>query len=111
MKSPYFTEEHQLFRQSLKDFFATEMAPHFKEWEKNQQIPRWAWKKMGEMGYLGLGHEEAYGGMKADWFTTVVFCEELAATLNAGFSAAITVHEYMAINHLSRAGNAFQKEK
>lgn len=111
MKSQYFNEEHELFRMSLKDFFAKEINPKLKEWEKAQQIPRTTWKMMGDMGYLGLGHEEEYGGLNVDWFTNVVFCEELGATLNGGFSAAITVHEYMAINHLSRAGSPEQKEQ
>ena len=111
MKSQYFNEEHALFRQTLKDFFSAEMAPYFKEWEKNRRIPRWVWKKMGDMGFLGLDHEEKYGGIKADWFTTAVFCEEIAATLNGGFATAITVHQFMATNHLSRAGTPAQKEK
>ena len=111
MKSQYFTEEHELLRKSLKEFFAKEFKPYYREWEKNEQIPKWAWKKMGDMGYLGLDHEEKYGGLDVDWFSHVVFCEELGATLNGGFSAAITVHQYMAINHLARAGTPAQKEK
>ena len=111
MRSPYFKEEHHLFRESVRDFFKKEMAPHFDEWETQQQIPRWAWKKMGEMGYLGLCHEEAYGGSNADFFYSVVFLEELGRAGNGGFGCAMSVHEYMACNHLARAGNAVQKEK
>ena len=78
MKSPYFNEEHQLFRDSLRAFIQTEFQPYFAEWEKENAIPRWAWKKMGEMGYLGICHEEEYGGMDADMFYQVVFNEELS---------------------------------
>jgi acyl-CoA dehydrogenase len=111
MKSPYFTTEHLLFRQSVRDFLQKEIVPHYNEWEENEQIPRWAWKKMGEMGYLGLCHEEKYGGSESDFFYSLVFLEELARSGNGGFSCAISVHEYMALNHIARAGSALQKEK
>ena len=111
MKSPYFNSEHLLFRQSVREFFQKEIAPHFDEWEEQQQIPRWAWKKMGDMGYLGLVHQEAYGGSNADFFYSVVFLEELARAGNGGFGCAISVHEYMALNHIGRAGSNYLKEK
>jgi acyl-CoA dehydrogenase len=111
MKSPYFQTEHELFRQSVRDFLQKEIAPHYNEWEANEQIPRWAWQKMGEMGYLGLCHEEKYGGSDSDFFYSLVFLEELARSGNGGFSCAISVHEYMALNHIARAGSALQKEK
>ena len=65
---------------------------------------------MGSMGYLGICHEEEYGGLSADMFTQVVFNEELSRSLNSGFAIAVAVHVYMATNHISKAGNAFQKE-
>lgn len=111
MKSPFFKEEHKLFRESLRTFLEKEIAPHFDEWEEQQQIPRWAWKKMGEMGYLGLSHDEEYGGMGADFWYSVVFLEELGRIGNGGFGCAMSVHEYMALNHISRAGSAVQKEQ
>ncbi len=111
MKSPYFNQEHLLFRDSVRDFLQKEIAPHFDEWEEAEQIPRWAWKKMGEMGYLGIAHEEEYGGMNADFFYSAVFLEELGRIGNGGFGCAISVHEYMAINHIARAGSSLLKEK
>lgn len=111
MASQYFTEEHDLFRQSVRDFFNREFKSEFKKWEEDNQIPRSAWLKMGEMGYLGICHEEKYGGLEADIFTNVVFNEELSRTLNSGFAIAVAVHVYMATNHISKAGNTFQKEK
>ena len=111
MKSPYFKEEHRIFRESVRDFLAKEIAPHFDEWEEEQQIPRWAWKKMGDIGYLGLVHEEEYGGTDADFFYSAVFLEELARAGNGGFGCAVSVHEYMALNHLARAGTPEQKDR
>lgn len=109
-KSPYFTEEHHILRKTLQDFFAKEVLPYVNEWEENRQIPRSIWEKMGEMGYLGLCHEERYGGSEIDFFCSVVFLEELGKT-NAGFNTAISVHAYMATNHIARAGSDYLKEK
>lgn len=111
MQSPYFNAEHELFRSSLRDFLNTEIKPHFADWEKNNEIPRWAWNKMGAMGYLGICHEEKYGGIGADMFTNVIFNEELSRSLNSGFAIAVAVHVYMATNHIAKVGTAAQKEK
>ncbi|MFT4567493.1 MAG: acyl-CoA dehydrogenase [Saprospiraceae bacterium] len=56
--STYFTEEHELFRQSLKDFIKKEVAPNIDLWEEDQRIPRSLWKKMGDQGFLGLSYPE-----------------------------------------------------
>ena len=48
MNSIYFTEEHQLFRTSLRDFLQKEVVPHIEKWEKTGTIERFIWKKFGE---------------------------------------------------------------
>lgn len=111
MQSLYFTEEHQLFRDTVRDFVAKEITPYLNEWEKNQQIPRSIWKKMGEMGFLGINHEEAYGGSALDFFYSVVWIEEISRTGTAGISAAVSVHQFMATNHLAMAGSPELKDK
>ena len=78
MNLSYFTEEHQAFRESLKDFLQKEVVPHIEKWEKTGTIERFIWKKFGDMGYFGINYPEAYGGMKLDLFYTVIFLEELA---------------------------------
>ena len=107
----YFTEDHELFRQSVRRFIETEVVPNAKEWEKKQQLPREIWHKMGELGFLGINYAEAYGGSDADFFYTVVFLEEIARCTMGGFTAAVSVHQYMAIAHLSRVGTHELKEK
>lgn len=109
--SPYFNSEHDLFRQSCRDFLAQNIIPQFKSWEELRTIPREAWKSLGDMGYLGLIHEEAYGGSAADLFYSVVFLEEIGRAANGGLGAAISVQEYMAVNHLAKAGSPGLKEK
>ncbi|MGK5091231.1 acyl-CoA dehydrogenase family protein [Deltaproteobacteria bacterium TL4] len=111
MASLYFTEEHEIFRDSVRQFITKEALPHAEEWEKTGQIPRKIWEKMGELGYLGLCHSEKYGGTEADFFFSIVFLEELSRSGMGGFSAAFSVHEYMATNHIAHAGSEALKQK
>ena len=107
----YFTEEHQLFRESLKDFLQKEVVPHIEKWEKTGTIERFIWKKFGEMGYFGLRTPEAYGGMDLDLFYTVIFLEELQKINSAGFAAAMWAHAYLAMTHVNKEGNEDIKQK
>jgi acyl-CoA dehydrogenase len=100
----YFTEEHELFRTSLKDFLRTEVVPHIEKWEKTGTIERFIWKKFGEMGYFGLAYPEAYGGLNLDLFYTVVLLEELQKIKSSGFAAAMWAHAYLAMTHLNAEG-------
>ena len=111
MKSQYFSEEHELFRQSVKQFIQKEITPYATQWEHDQKIPRDLFLKLGEQGFLGINHDEAYGGSKADIFYTCAYLEELAKCGYAGVCAAISVHQYMATNHLAEAGSAELKER
>jgi acyl-CoA dehydrogenase len=111
MNSMYFTEEHEAFRVSFKDFLQKEVVPHIDKWEKNGSIERFIWKKFGEMGYFGLSTPEEYGGMDLDLFYTVIFLEELQKINSGGFAAAIWAHEYLAMTHLNKEGDDFIKKK
>ena len=111
MNSMYFTEEHEAFRTSFKDFLQKEVVPHIEKWEKTGTIERFIWKKFGEMGYFGLSTPEAYGGLDLDFFYTVVFLEELQKINSGGFAAAIWAHEYLAMTHLNKEASEFIKQK
>lgn len=111
MKSLYFNEEHQLFRQSVKQFVDKEILPYAEEWEKLEKIDRNLFVKLGDQGFLGINHKEDVGGTDADIFYTVAYLEEIARCGYAGVAAAISVHQYMATNHLANAGSPYIKEK
>ncbi|MBU3011870.1 acyl-CoA dehydrogenase family protein [Polaribacter vadi] len=111
MNSMYFTEEHQAFRASFKEFLQKEVVPHIDKWEKTGTIDRFIWKKFGEMGYFGLSTPAEYGGLDLDLFYTVVFLEEMQKINSCGFAAAMWAHEYLAMTHLNKEGNDFQKKK
>ena len=111
MNSMYFTEEHEAFRQSFKDFLQKEVVPHIEKWEKEGSIERFIWKKFGEMGYFGLNTPEEFGGMNLDLFYTVIFLEELQKVNSGGFAAAMWAHEYLAMTHLNKEGDDYIKNK
>ncbi|SHN03282.1 acyl-CoA dehydrogenase family protein [Polaribacter sp. KT 15] len=111
MNSMYFTEEHDAFRASFKDFLQKEVVPHIDKWEKTGTIDRFIWKKFGEMGYFGLRTPEEYGGLDLDLFYTVIFLEELQKVNSGGFAAAMWAHEFLAMTHLNKEGTEFIKQK
>ncbi|MEM6804006.1 MAG: acyl-CoA dehydrogenase family protein [Bacteroidota bacterium] len=111
MKQYYFTEEHELFRESIRSFLEKEVTPFIDEWEENRHIPRSIFKKFGEMGYFGLMFPEKYGGLDLDFFYTVVLLEELVRPNSGGFNAAMGSHSYLALNHINAQGSEAQKEK
>jgi acyl-CoA dehydrogenase len=111
MSSMYFTEEHEAFRLSFKEFLQKEVVPHVEKWEKTGTIERFIWKKFGEMGYFGLSTPEEYGGMDLDLFYTVIFLEELQKINSGGFAAAMWAHEYLAMTHLNKEANEAAKQK
>ncbi|MEN8702763.1 MAG: acyl-CoA dehydrogenase family protein [Polaribacter sp.] len=111
MSSMYFTEEHNAFRASFKDFLQKEVVPYIDKWEKTGTIERFIWKKFGEMGYFGLSTPEEYGGLDLDLFYTIIFLEEMQKINSGGFAAAIWAHEYLAMTHLNKEGNHEQKLK
>ncbi len=111
MSSQYFNQDHQLFRQSVRQFIEKEVIPNASTWESERQIPKSIFQKMGDLGYLGINFSEDYGGTNADLWYSVVFLEEIARSTMGGFSTAVSVHQYMAINHIAKIGSPFLKEK
>jgi len=107
----YFTEEHEVFRESFKDFLQKEVVPHIDKWEKTGNIDRFIWRKFGDMGYFGLSYPEEYGGLNLDIFYMVIFLEELQKINSGGFAAAIWAHVYLAMTHVNVEGDVRIKNK
>lgn len=111
MLQKYFTEQHEIFRQSLRAFIAKEVIPNIEKWEEDRRIPRIIWKKMGEMGFLGLSYPEKYGGANLDFFYDVVFNEELGRTNSGGFVITQQVVQYMSGPYILKYGSERLKQK
>jgi alkylation response protein AidB-like acyl-CoA dehydrogenase len=111
MNSVFFTEEHQLFRASFRDFLQKDVVPYIEQWEKSGTIDRFIWKKMGEMGFFGINYPIQYGGLNLDLFYTVIFLEELQKIKSSGFAAAMWAHAYLAMTHLNAEGDERVKQE
>ena len=111
MNTSYFSEDHNLFRSTLRDFLQKEVVPHVDKWEKEGKIDPSIWTKMGEMGYFGLAYPEQYGGMELDFFYTTILLEEMQRVNSGGFAAAMWAHAYLAMTHLNAEGSDELKEK
>ncbi len=109
--SHHFTEEHDLFRQSVREFVQREVIPNVNQWEEQEMLPRELFRKMGDLGFLGINFPEAYGGTDNDFWYTVAYLEELSKAGFAGLGAAVSVHQYMATNHILLAGSEYLKER
>ncbi len=109
--SLFFTEEHDMLRQSIREFVEKELAPHAEEWEEEGMFPDWVFKRMGELGYLGLHYPEEYGGGGGDYFTNIVLAEEITRCGSGSLGMAIAVQVGMATPPILKFGSEEQKQK
>ncbi len=104
--APEFTAEHEMFRESVRRFVEQEINPRADEWEAAGIFPAHdLFKKMGDLGFLGLTYPEEYGGLGLDFWYTVVLCEELGKADCAGVPMGITVHTDMCTPALAEHGS------
>ena len=101
-----FTPEHEQLRTSLQKFIAAEINPHVDGWEKAGIFPAHElFKKMGQMGFLGLTKPEKWGGAGLDYSYSMVMAEELGHINCGGVPMAIGVQTDMATPALARFGS------
>ena len=72
MGSPFYTADHEAFRDVMRRFVAREIEPHASAWDEAGEFPRVLYEKASAIGLLGLGFPEAYGGVAADQFMKIV---------------------------------------
>jgi len=106
-----FADEHQIFRSAIRRFVQDEIAPEVDEWEENEELPRQLFRRMGEMGFLGIQYPQKYGGADADFWMSVVLAEELARCGSGGLAFSIIVHTDMSSPWLMRFGTSNQQAK
>ena len=110
-QSYYFNEEHESFRQTIRQFLQAEAIPNIDQWEFDGKIPREFWKKFGEMGYFGLCYPEQYGGSNLDFFYDVVMCEEISKVFSGGFTITAAVQAFMSTPYIMKHGSDYLKEQ
>jgi len=101
-----FTAEHRALAETVKRFCEQEINPHVKEWEAAEIFPAHeVFKKMGNLGLLGVKYDTAYGGMGLDFSYSMVVAEELGAIPCGGVPMAIGVQTDMCTPALHRFGS------
>ncbi len=111
MRNHYFTEEHELFRKSVRDIVTKELLPHANEWEESEDYPKEIFKRFGDLNFLGIRYPENYGGMGLDIFYDIVFYEELYRSRMAGLCLDVMVQTDMSTPVLFKYGTEEQKTK
>lgn len=84
--------EHELFRDHLRAFVAAEITPHVNAWDEAGSFPRGLYKRAAQLGLLGLGYPEAYGGTPADSWFRLIATEEIARAGSGGLMAGLFSH-------------------
>jgi len=106
-KYRFETDEHVLFRKSLRKFLEKEAIPHYEQWEEDRLIPKSFWRKLGEMGYLCPQVEETYGGLETDFRYAVIIGEEME---RVGASlTGVGLHNDIVVPYIEAYGTAEQK--
>jgi acyl-CoA dehydrogenase len=90
--SPYYTPEHEAFRDVMRRFVAKEITPYADQWDEAEEFPRELYKKASQVGMLQLGFPEEYGGLPTDGFFRIILSEELAQAGSGGVSASLMSH-------------------
>src|SRR6266700_5994587 len=111
MLHPLFTDEHEAFRASVRTFVEAELAPHALEWEQEGHFPDWVFKRMGDLGFLGVRYPPEYGGQGGDWGHAIVLAEELARSGSGGVGMAVAVQAEMASPPILKFGTEEQKQR
>ncbi len=107
----YFTKDHESVRRSVSDFIKKEINPNVDEWEEKKQAPlKEIFKKMGDLGFLGIRYDPEYGGQGLDYWYETVFLEELGHIKALGLSVAITVQTNMATPAIDEFGSEHLKQ-
>ncbi|SDJ24068.1 citronellyl-CoA dehydrogenase [Ferrimonas sediminum] len=101
-----FTQEHQQLRQTVRQFVTTEINPHVAQWERQGHFPaKTVFKKLGQLGLLGITKPQAFGGLGLDYSYQIAFAEEIGAAHCGGVPLSIGVQTDMATPALARFGS------
>jgi acyl-CoA dehydrogenase len=104
-----YTKEHNQFRERLKAFLAKEVTPFADQWEQDKIVPKNAWKKMGQAGFLCTDVAPEYGGMGGDFLYSLIVAEEMTYTWQTGL--ATPLHSDIVVPYINSFGSEEIKHK
>src|SRR3954469_18533789 len=109
MDRTLFSADHDMFRQSFRQFIDREIRPHQERWRDQGQVDRETWRKAGAQGFLCPWLDEQHGGPGADFLCSVIVMEELARAYESGF--AMSLHSDIVVPYLYSFGTDEQKQR
>ncbi len=106
----YFTREHRQLRMAAREVIKKEVVPYIDEWEEANEFPKSLYTLFGDLGFLGAGFPEEFGGSGGDLFDNIVLNEEIMRSGSGGFAAGIGSLN-IALPPIVKKGTAEQKER
>ncbi len=103
-------ETVDMLRRSVQQFAQSEIAPRAAEIDRSNRFPPDLWRKMGDLGLLGITVEEEYGGTAMGYLAHVVAMEEISRA-SASIGLSYGAHSNLCVNQIRRNGSAAQKKK
>lgn len=110
MRRSVFTEDHEAFRATVREFIAQEVTPHYADWERQGHVPRELYRGLGELGVFGINVPEEYGGAGVTDFTYQAVLREECGRAGVGFGAE-SVHTCLVLPYLLEFGSEDQKRR
>jgi alkylation response protein AidB-like acyl-CoA dehydrogenase len=104
------SEEQELLRRSVREFAETEIRPHVREWDQDQQFPIELVRKMAALGLLGIQIPEQYGGAAMSAIDYCVCIEEIAR-VDPAVALSLAAHNGLCSSHIFLFGSDAQKQR
>ncbi len=95
--------------QTLRDFCEAEIRPNVMRWDEAQEFPREVFRKLGELGFLGVLFPEEYGGAGLCYVDYAAIIEELAR-VDPSVALSVAAHNSLCSNHIFQFGTEAQKQ-
>lgn len=112
MNRDLYTEDHELYRDTVKTFLEREVTPHFVDWDEKHWIDRDVYRKAAEAGVYALQIPEQYGGSgELDYRYRMVVCEEVARVGANSFGTTLAVQDDLLLAYLTNLTNEEQRER
>jgi len=102
------TEEQKFIAQSIRDFGNKEIRPYLMDWDESQEFPVELFRKLGELGYMGVLVPEEYGGSGLGYLEYVTVVSEISKICGS-IGLSVAAHNSLCTNHILMFGNETQK--